>query len=333
MRSVWNEAALRPERELKERDYLWASQLSRPLVDNYLSLKATKVTNPPNMRSRRKFLMGIMIEEMQGIIFTALGLRVNKQEEVWTHGVLPVKGKIDFLVQGIPDYEKARHNISQLGFSQEFVDYMLAVVDRFESIYGQADFAPMVRDCKSISEYAIQRVQNGSGIIGHRMQLYHYLKGLNLPLGYVDYISKGDAIMEESKVEYPNTELEAQYNNTLEKLRGYLDANEQPPVEKLITWEGKFSKNLDVEYSNYLTLLYGFDTPDDYRASVVGKISSWNRVLKRLKDVKEGKTTPSGKPITLTDKNKKALDELRAEGYDPDYLVMSMTNVAEDEEE
>ena len=149
----------------------------------------------------------------------------------------------------------------------------------------------------------------------------------------MDYLSKGDAIMEESRVEYPNQELENQYNKVLSDLRGYLDADQQPPKENLIIWEGKFNKNLDVEYSNYLTLLYGFETPEAYRNSVSGKIASWNRVLKRLKDVKEGKTTPSGKPITLTDKNKKALDELRSEGYDPDYLVQSMMDIAEDEEE
>jgi hypothetical protein len=33
-----------------------------------------------------------------------MGIRLEKQEEVWTHGRIKVKGKLDFLIEGKPDY-------------------------------------------------------------------------------------------------------------------------------------------------------------------------------------------------------------------------------------
>ena len=56
---VWNKSMSEIEkREPKERNYLWATDASKSLVDTYLSMKATKVSNPPNPRSRRKFEAG-----------------------------------------------------------------------------------------------------------------------------------------------------------------------------------------------------------------------------------------------------------------------------------
>ncbi len=331
MRDVWNMASLRPDRPLVERDYLWASQLNQPTVDNFLSMKGEKPTNPPNARSRRKFLAGNIWEEIHSIPFKAMGIYVNSQEEVWTHGRIKVKGKLDLLVHGKPDYERARYLISNLFFEGTVKDYLLNVVDRFNNMYGDSDFAPMVRECKSCSSYVFNKVHTGGRIIGHELQLYHYLKGLNLPLGYVDYISKDDTLMEEVRVEYPNNDLEMRYERTIDELYDYLVHNERPPVSPLIVWEGKFNRNFYVEYSNYLTLLYGFETPEDYRAFVSKTVTSRNAVLARLKKIEKGETTPTGKPIVLTDKNKIALEEIEKAGFNVKELVADMMDIEEEE--
>jgi len=331
MRDVWNMASLRPDRPLVERDYLWASQLNQPTVDNFLSMKGEKPTNPPNARSRRKFLAGNIWEDIQTIPIKAMGIRLEKQEEVWTHGRIKVKGKLDFLIEGKPDYEQARHYISKLYFSTELTDYLLAVVDRFYNVYGDTEFAPMVRECKSCSSYVIEKVQRGGRMIGHELQLYHYLKGLNLPMGYVDYISKDDALMEQVKVEYPNKDLEMRYERTIDELYEYLVHNERPPVSPLIVWEGKFQRNFYVEYSNYLTLLYGFETPEEYRNFVSKTITARNAVLARMKKIEKGETTPTGKPIVLTDKNKVALEEIEKAGFNIKELVADMMDIEEEE--
>lgn len=333
MRDIWNEATLRPDRELKPRDYLWASELSKPLVDRYLAMKGTKPSNPPNARSRRKFLMGNIIEEMQGIIISTLGLRIDKQMEVWTHGVIPVKGKIDFLIQGVPDYERARKQIKSLGFSDEFINYLLSVVDKFEEKIGDSELAPMIRECKSCSEYVMNMLQDGGEIIGHKLQLFHYLKGTDIPLGYVDYISKGDSLMADCRVERGDKELEEKYNADIAELKTYLDSDTQPPPAPLIVFEGGFKKNFNIEYSNYLTLVYGFKEPEDYRNSVSGKVSAWNRVLARLRKVESGELTPTGRKIELTANNKAILAEMEKEGYNPGELAKELIQIEEDENE
>lgn len=331
MVDVWNTASLTPQKELVPRDYAWASELGKPLVDRYLAMKAVTPTNPPNMRSRRKFLMGNIIEEIQGIIINALGLRVDQQKEIWTHGAIPVKGKIDFLIQGIPNYTQARSFISGLGFSEEMINYLLAVVDRFEEKFAGGEFAPMVRECKSCSQYVIDHIQTGGQIVGHKLQLYHYLKGLNIPLGYVDYISKDNSLMEDCRVEQPDEALEERYNGDLIKLKEYIDTDTLPPPEPLIVFEGKFKKNFNVEYSNYLSMIYGFDRPDLYAQSVVGKIAAWNRVLKRIHDVEIGAESKTGKKTVLTDKNKIIIDQMQAEGYNAYELAKAVMIEEEDE--
>lgn len=338
MKDVWNNASLRPDRPLAKRDYCYASELAKPLIDRFLSMNAVEPTNPPNMRSRRKFLMGEIIEEMQGIVISLLGLRTDMQQQVNTNGIISVHGRIDFLVQGIPNYEKARFDVAKLGFSQSFIDYLTSVINEFERKMGDCNFAPMVRECKSCSEYLMNTLQEGGFVIGHKLQLFHYLKGLNLPLGYVDYISKGDSLMEDTRVEYPDDILEAQYNNSLSELKGYLDSNQRPPADPLIIFEGKFKKNFGVEYSNYLELVYGYKTPQDYSDTVKGKIASWNRVLARIKDVSEGKRNkptkaePLGALVKLTDKNKVVIEEMAKDGLDA-YELAIVAKVDNEEEE
>lgn len=332
MSEVWNTATLPVDRELKPREYVWASELIRPHCDRFLAMKAVKATNPPNARSKRKFLMGNIIEEMQGIVIGLLGLRVDKQQEVWTRGIVHVKGKIDFLVQGVPDYEKARADVKRLGFSEGFIEYLNSIINRFEQIVGHNELAPMIRECKSCSQYVMNLLMEGGYIIGHKMQLYHYLKGTGMPMGYVDYISKDDAIMSDTRVLYPDTMLEKMYTTDLEQLKVYIDKDEMPPPAPLINWEGKFKRNFMVEYSNYLTMIYGFETPEAYRAVVDGKIKSWNNVLSRLKKIDAGETTPTGKPILLSDKNKIVIEAMAKEGHDAHALAKNAV-VEEGEEE
>lgn len=332
-KSVWNGAALRPDRDVKPREYAWASELGKPLVDRWLSMTGVAATNPPDWRSRRKFLFGNIVEQFYHIVINLLGVRVDTQQEVWTHGIVPVKGKIDFLVQGTPDYELARHNLTKIPFSPEILDYLNSVIDAFEQQIGQVELAPMVRECKSCSHYVIELIGAGGAIRGHQLQLLHYLKGLNIPTGSVDYISKEDSLMEECLVNVNNADLSNQYDSELQSLYGYLNSNTMPDGAPEIIFEGKFKKNLNVEYSNYLTLVYGYKQPSDYADAVTPVIARWNRVLGRIKDINEGKTSAKGKTILLTDKNKIVIDEMSRCGYDAYNFAKLYKSTNQEEEE
>lgn len=337
-KSIWNEASLRQEREPKARDYAYCSELGKPLIDRFLSMKGVAPSNPPNMRSKRKFLFGDIVEEFANIILSLLGVTVKRQEVVCIEGIIPIHGKIDFVIEGIPNYEMARHGVRQLNFSEGITDYLLSVVDKFEEKIGHRELAPIIRECKSVSQYAIDAVSENGGMLHHKLQVYPYLKGTDIKIAYIDYISKADSLMEECRVSYPDPRLEDRIGKDLEELNYYLKNNEQPPPAPLITWEGKFKKSFFVEWSNYLELVYGFKTPEDYRKAVQGKIASWNRTLARLKMINEGAKTkpskkfPEGQLIKLTDKNLDAVTEMDKEGWDA-YALSAKAKIELDEEE
>ena len=100
---------------------------------------------------------------------------------------------------------------------------------------------------------------------------------------------------------------------------------------------GKFSKNLDIEYSNFLTLLYGYPRPDAYADEMKPIVARWNRILPRIKMVQEGKRgkptkkEPEGKLMTLTDSNLSAIEEMKSHGFNP-YELAKVADVEEEEE-
>lgn len=328
---LWNNSLILEDRELKPRDYCWASELGKSQVDRYLAMKGTKPTNPPNDRSRRKFFAGNVWEFVAGLVLWQMGIIINKQEEVWTEDMpLRVKGKLDYLVGGFPDYIKARAVISSLPFQPEMIARFMKVIDNFEQEYGNEEIETMVHELKSCSQYVIEKIQNGGSIIGHDLQIDHYLRGLKMERGVIDYVSKNDALMAERWVRV-SPETDKRMFEDLATLKGYLDANQQPPPEKLILFEEKFTKNFNIEYSQYLTLVYGWERPDQYSDSVKGKIASWNRVLSRIKQVNAGAETKTGKKVALTDKNKIAIEEMSKDGFDA-YNLAAVAQVEIEEE-
>jgi len=329
---LWNNSLILDERELKARDYCWASELGKPQIDRYLSMKGVKQSNPPNERSKRKFFAGNIWEFIAGLVLHQMGIIITKQEHIVNEDMpLKVTGRLDYMIGGTPDYNKARSYIASMPFDQEMMARFLKVIDNFENEYGQDEIRPMVHEIKSCSHYVIEKIQEGGNIEGHDFQIDHYLRGLKMNSGIIDYISRDDALMAE-RVVTRSEAMDKRLLQDLSTLKGYLDANQEPPKAPLITFENKFSKNFGVEYSSYLTKVYGFETPEDYRNSVQSKIASWNRLLKRLKDINEGKQTPTGKSILLTDKNKLAVDEIAREGFGDANVLSKKAKIEEEEE-
>lgn len=335
---LWNQSLVLQDRELKERDYAWASELGKSMIDRYLAMKAVKPTNPPNDRSRRKFFAGNIWEFIAGLVLWQMGVIQDKQQEVWTEDMpLRVKGKLDYLIGGKPDYNKARSVISALPFQKEITDRFMNVINNFEEEYGTDEIEEMVHELKSCSHFVIEKIEGGGSINGHDLQIDHYLRGLKMERGIIDYISKDDALMAERMI-YRNALVDDRMRTDLSFLKGYLDADQRPNPEPLIVFEEKFTKNFNIEYSSYLTLVYGYEQPHEYADSVKGKISSWNRVLARIKSIEKGevnkptKKFPDGAPKILTDKNKAAIDEMAANGWDA-YKLAKVAQVEETEEE
>ena len=318
---IWNASLNTVDREPVQRDYTWASEMGKPIIDRYLSMKAVPPTNSPNTRSRRKFYAGNVWEFVAGLVLYQLGVIIPQQQEVWVDDTpIRVKGKLDYLIGGIPNYDFARDQIKAFPFQKEMTDRFMKTIDLFEERIGGKELHPLVYEIKSCSQYVIDMIGEGGNIIGHDLQIYHYLRGLKMDEGHICYISKDDALLEERVIKNPDLDLKQKYESDLITLKKYLDADEMPPKEPLILFEnGRLKKSFGIEYSSYLTMIYGYKEPKEYSDAITGKISAWNRVLKRLAD-----------GAKITDKNKVRIEEMEKEGYNP-YALAKVAKIEEEE--
>ena len=325
LESVWNAGLTREDRPLVKRDYAWASEIGQPLVDRFLKMNATPYTNPANDRAKRKMEAGLWVESFVRIALDRAGLITNVQEEVWTDfGPIKVKGKLDFLAGGRVDIDKARKAIMGMGLPPSIEQGSLKIAEALHEKHGHDMLREIVLEIKSVGSYkmdAFEREEKPKPVFGHKMQCAHYIFGLNKAEGHVVYICREDLRMKEFSV-WNTGELMREYVDDLNSLSGYLEAGERPPLERVLLFEdGKFSKNLGVEYSPYLTLLYGYETPRNYSEAIAPKATRWNRVIKRYQ---EG--------AKITDKNKEVREEIERAGYDFEQIV-KIAHVVEEEEE
>lgn len=317
---IWNKALVsKAERELVPRNYSYASEMGYPLIDRYLKMTAVQQTNPPNDRAKRKFFAGNLYEWIVWSVFNLSGVVISKQDRVMVEdGAIPVSGKLDFLIGGKPDYDKAKKELSHLVLSEDIKWFFDKAIE-FMSVEYTDEIPLSVKEIKSLSSFMFDRVESRGPIHQHQLQLLHYQMGLNIGRGGISYICREDARLREFDLQDVDG-LKNSYYSELKELKGYLDAKQRPPLEPLIKWDGKFAKNSGVEYSGYLTMLYGFNEPEDYRNAVGSKVSRFNRVLVRIRD-----------GAKMTDKNKEVIDEMAKDGYDPQELTKQMDSKIEED--
>ncbi len=308
---IWNESLEQhQERPVTPRNNLWASELGKSLVDNYLKMKGETPTNPPNMRSLRKFEAGNIWEWIVGSVLKRAGIYLGEQR--WNSfrypGLIEVTGKIDFLAGGKPDWEKAKAEIEQLGLPPFINRASENIINHFQKQYPEG-MKTIVLENKSTSSFMFPLYEKFNfASLNHRLQAFHYLKAENLPEAHVVYVCKDDARMVEIGVFNPSA-IENEYKGYIEKLTGYLQANELPPLEQPIEFDeetGQFRDNWKIKYSLYLTKLYGYKDQKDFEDRYRGVVAKYNRVLNRYCEEKK-----------MTDKNKEIIAEIEKEFSQP----------------
>ena len=160
--------------------------------------------------------------------------------------------------------------------------------------------------------------------MNHKLQLYHYLKALELPYGEIVYVCKDDCRMMEFVVQCPSS-LEIDYHNEIQELTSAMALNKRPSLESEIVFDadiGKFAANWKVAYSQYLTKLYTYRDQAAFDEKNKPIVARWNRVLGRM--ARKDKMTP---------KNQTAIVEMHAAGFDPDELVIAFAGEGEESEE
>jgi len=361
MAQVWNTALVsKAERPAQERARIWASELGKPNIELFLKMRGVEPSNPPNPRSKRKFEAGNMFEWIIGIVLKRAGILQEYQQ--WVNyiydGLLEVSGKIDYIAGGIPDYEHYREELEALELPEFFMRASEAVMEHFKSKYPQGlmEMPLEIKSCSSFMMDSMERTGNASR--NHRLQCFHYLKSKGYEKGNVVYICRDDLRMLEVSVENPS-EVEQEYRQAIEEITRYYNAHKNtplekflirpkeadeigadgkqgvkydwipleglPPLERNIVWDldlKKFARNWGVEYSSYLTMLYGFQTQLEFEEAVMPTVSRWNRVLGRIKN--DDKMTP---------KNLEVIKEMETEGFKPQELAREYAGGGAEEEE
>jgi hypothetical protein len=279
--ALWNEACeMDFSRPYVPRDYMWASEIGGAFVDRFLKMSGVKPSNPPNARARRKFKSGDIWEWIVWYLFERAGLLINAQEECYVTipGCIPCKGKLDMLIGGTPNLQKGLESMKSLGLP-EFFDVFVNKIIEYAFTFDRS-----VLEVKSTSAFMFEHYEaTRKANRHHLMQCFHYCYSKQLP-GAILYISKDDCRMLEFHVDPNDPELFEIYKSDAERFTRYYTKNEQPPLESLarIDDEGWWEKNWHIEYSGYLTMLYGYETPDAYRDDVDKFVSRWNRVIDRI---------------------------------------------------
>lgn len=310
---IWNECAYQDQRPLQKRDYIYASELNSPYIDRFLKMRATAYTNPPNQRSLNKFLAGRIWEYVVKQILIAGG--VYKYEEVTINCTpydgLSIHGRLDYKAGGHVDYEQAIANITLL----HLPEFLHAIAQRIIGKLAGGLLEYKILELKAISTFAMNMIEiRRSAMPQHSLQAYHYQRNGKLP-AEIAYICKDSSRMAQFGLD--KKACEKLYNQDNEEMTYYFTKNKVPPKEPLAKFDtltGNFSKNLGVEYSPYLTKIYGFKNPDEYREATKFTLR-WNRALSRFALAEQGKTTPTGQPIKITANNLEVKNEIKKAGY------------------
>lgn len=316
-----------PERPMIKRDYLWASELGMDAYSRYLRMWAHPMSNPPTLRSRRKFIMGHIVEWIVGLILTMCGILRSKQlkGEVQLPGLLRVSGKMDFVAggEGI-DWVKAKEEVNRIRLLfaismddmppiiKHSVDYILA---RMETMFTRVPLKEYIMEIKSISAFLMKLMQESNQPRPrHTLQPLHYLlANKDIPEAQLLYVSKDDALLKSFYIS-PTKQLCKLYKDDVQMMTNYYNNSGKnymknlPPLEPEMLFEEDsftFQKNMNVQYSNYLTLGWGYKDYDEFENRWAKVKSSWNRVFKRhvlegttVERTVKGKTTSSVLKLT-----------------------------------
>ena len=316
---VWNQALeSREERKLEERDYIWASELGGAYIDRYYKMKAIPPTNSPDSRMLRKFEAGNMMEWLVGMVLKRAGLYKTSQEHLRFQypGLLAVTGRLDFLAGGKIDWEKARANVFELELPEFFGRAATNIINYLSSNYPNG-LDDIVLEVKSCSSFMYDKYKNAGADPRHILQAFHYLKCKDLSEAHIIYISRDDLRLLETNIVNPSLIEEAYYSD-IAKMTTILNNKIETEKESLVIYDsrsGKFKLNWKVQYSSYITKIYGYANQDAYDREWKSRIASWNRVMTRC---------VVGDTMTLL--NKKVIEDAKTIFPNWDQLVENAKN-------
>jgi hypothetical protein len=313
---IWNATIEKSDRKLVARDYVYASELGGSMIDRYLKMKGTEYTNPPNSRSMRKFMAGDVFEWIVYTILLRAGIKFKQQERAGFNeeGLLRVSGKIDFTIS---------EEQGEISIDDEMPEFMQTLIKAISEM--KIDYPNNIIEIKSVGSFVFEGLlAQDNPKTHHMLQSWIYANDKKLPTSII-YICRDDMRILQYSISGIMGDLEKMVRADLKMITHYYKNDIEPPLEKLIIFEnGKFAKNWKVEYSNYLSMLYKYETTDEDGAKILKSfedpmeyyewvqpiVNAFNRVLKRIKEGKE-----------LTKANKEQIEKMLKFGFDIKNLM------------
>lgn len=323
---AWNASIISENRHPEGRKYLYASELGASDIDTWLKMNGVAYSNLPDNRALRKFDAGNHHEGLVQNVMRRLGIVVDLSKEdkrviCQREGLLDVHGRVDIVLNGTTTKESVEKTVSDAHNELESMKYddpfkeselkkTIKVGRWLIDNEVVLNFNNNICEVKSVSVYVFNNIEESREPIDrHFMQQQFYVSNtdsFNNQVGKLLYLSRDDLRLMEFDVDRGD-----QYLESVRRKSYFYKANERPELEPLIIEEkGKLKINFNVMYSNYLTLLYGFEHSESYRNTIGKSVSSCNRVIGRLV---EGKS--------MTAKNEKILEDIKRFGFDVDKLV------------
>lgn len=314
--TIWNLSIEKKDKPIEPRERLWASELGGSMIDRWHKLKGTQYTNPPNSRAMRKFMAGDIWEWIIKTVLIRAGIPFKSQERVELNydGLLPITGKLDFVVGGVIDYTEALKRVEEEDMPDFIKNPVRAIIDAFSTTYPDG-LPEKILEIKSVGSFIFESILANDNPLKHHLyqaSVYHLTK--KIPTDIV-YVCRDDCRLAQYNIDKVAPMIETEIKKDLEQITKYHKDDMEPPKEELILWEdGKFKTNWKIQYSPYLTMLYTYtdadgkdkaiETPDEYFEAFSPLVSSWNRVIKRIKD-----------KVPMTKSNLEKLEEMKQKGF------------------
>ncbi len=239
LEDVWNDALITERREIKPRDYIYASEIGKNYWERYHKMMGVPETNHFDARILRKFAAGDLFEEVVGMILRKCGILIAEQERVElpaTDKHLRVSGRIDFHAGGISDWSEAKARIETEDYPDAMKNICHKIIAKFEKEYP-AGLDNKIIEVKSVNSMLFWAKKDYllDAYPWHKFQLLTYLIALQKH-GKIFYISKDDLTVKEFDFE-PTDELKEAYYKDLTEMTYYYTNKIVPPKPDAVIFD------------------------------------------------------------------------------------------------
>jgi len=250
------------ETKPEARAEIWASDLGKPYVDRWLQMKGVPYSNPPTGKDLVTFFLGKQIELGIEQMLTRCGIAFKTQDRlaIRLKDCLPVVGRPDIVVK-VANWQEVMaavdENLTEQGAGRSEVQRqaLKGLLALWQKRCPEG-LLSTVFEVKSLNSAAFKYHRGSEGLSNayphHRLQLFTYMRSLNLAEGHLVYVARDTGWIEEVVVR-PTEELEQAWLHDVQTMSRYYLNEQRPPLEPLKV-DGK--DNWRVSYSRYKDYLY-----------------------------------------------------------------------------